>query len=157
MRATVLGLSVWGLTIGFLPAMASAQFNTTGTLSQNTSTAQTQRSSPTTTGTPATIGTPTTTTTPNTVTTPTTTPTETTDPTATVVGIPRDAAIVVCAEEFSTGTSRLVVSTASANAGGPSIPAGTPCAQALSDLLAVGFGVIDVLPLAQRVQYTLVR
>jgi hypothetical protein len=49
------------------------------------------------------------------------------------------------------------VSSASTSAGGPTIPPGAPCAQALSDLFAAGFGVIDVLPVNQQVQYTLVR
>ena len=38
----------------------------------------------------------------------------------------------------------------------PSRP-GLPCAQALSDLFVAGFGIIDVLPLSQQLQYTLVR
>lgn len=70
---------------------------------------------------------------------------------------PREAAIIVCAPEFSTGAGRLLVSSARTSAGGPTVAPGAPCAQALSDLFVAGFGVIDVLPVNQQVQYTLVR
>src|SRR5947207_178469 len=81
-------------------------------------------------------------------------------PTAATTAAPaaaRDAAIVTCAAEFSTGGGRLLVSSASTSAGVPTIAPGAPCAQALADLFVAGFGVIDVLPVSQQVQYTLVR
>jgi hypothetical protein len=155
MRITAFALSTLVLSLALVPAPSLAQVNTTGTLSPNTSTVQVQ--SPTTTfGTP-----PATTTTPPPTTT-TTTPGATTNgttatPTNGATAVARDAAIVVCGADFSTGSTRLLVSSASTSAGGPTIPPGAPCAQALSDLFAAGFGVIDVLPVNQQVQYTLVR
>lgn len=127
MRTTFLAL-----LLALAPPMAAAQTNTTGTLSPNTTVTQVQ--SPTAPGTPTT-------------------------PTApqTAVAAPRDAAIIVCGQEFSTGTGRLLVFSASTNAGGPTVAPGAPCAQALSDLLVAGFGIIDVLPFSAQVQYTLVR
>jgi hypothetical protein len=138
MRTTFLAL-----LLAVAPPMAAAQTNTTGTLSPNTTVTQAQSpAAPTTTPTPGA----------------TTTPqgaTGTTPPAA--VATPRDAAIIICGQEFSTGTARLLVFSASTNAGAPTIPPGAPCAQALSDLLVAGFGIIDVLPFGTQLQYTLVR
>ena len=121
------------LLLALAPAMAAAQTNTTGTLSPNTTVTPVQ--SPTA---------------------PTTTPSATTaSPTA--VAAPRDAAIVICGQEFSTGTARLLVFNASTNAGAPTIAPGAACAQALSDLFVAGFGFIDVLPFGSQLQYTLIR
>ncbi len=50
-----------------------------------------------------------------------------------------------------------LVSSASTSAEAPSVAPGAACAQALSDLLAAGFTVIDVVPFNQRLEYTLVR
>lgn len=133
MRTTFLAL-----LLALAPPMAVAQTNTTGTLSPNTTVTQAQS--------PAA---------PPTATTPSTTPLAT--PQATAVATPRDAAIIVCGQEFSTGAGRLLVFSASTNAGAPTIAPGAPCAQALSDLLVAGFGIIDVLPFSSQVQYTLVR
>ncbi len=134
MRTTLVALLV-----ALVPAVAAAQTNTTGTLSPNTTVTQAQL--PTTPGT-----------------TPTTTPPATTPPTAAAAApAPRDAAIVICAEEFSTGTARLLVFSASTSTGAPAITPGAACAQALSDLFVAGFGVIDVQPFNQQLQYTLVR
>jgi hypothetical protein len=116
--------------------MAAAQTNTTGTLSPNTTVTQAQ--APAAPATETTPGAP-----------------ATTPPTA--VAAPRDAAILICGQEFSTGTARLLVFNASTNAGAPTIAPGAPCAQALSDLLVAGFGIIDVLPFGSQLQYTLVR
>ncbi len=149
MRMTLLALAVL-----VLPATAVAQVNTTGSLSPNTTTVQ--GTTPTTT-----------TTTPSTVTTPTTTltaPSATGNAAtgaatgaATPTAAARDAAIVTCGAEFSTGVGRLLVTSASTSASVPAIAVGGPCAQALSDLFVAGFGVIDVLPANQQVVYTLVR
>lgn len=128
------------LLVALVPTVAAAQTNTTGTLSPNTTGTQAQL--PTTPG----------------GTTPTTTPPATTPPSAAAAApAPRDAAIVICAEEFSTGTARLLVFSASTSAGAPAITPGAACAQALSDLFVAGFGVIDVQPFNQQLQYTLVR
>ena len=124
------------LLLALLPPMAAAQTNTTGTLSPNTTVTQVQ--SPT-------------------APTPGATTPDTTTPSPGAVTAPRDAAIVVCGQEFSTGTARLLVFTASTNAGAPTIAPGAPCAQALSDLFVAGFSIIDVLPFSQQLQYTLVR
>lgn len=148
MRRPVMMLSLLALSLALVPAWLFAQVNTTGSLSPTF--AQTQTPSPAVTTPPAT----TTVTSPTPTTSTTTTPAPTAGATA---GVPRDAAIVICAEEFSTGTNRLLVSSASTSAGGPTIPPGSQCAQALSDLFVAGFGVIDVLSLNQQVQYTLVR
>lgn len=129
------------LLVVLVPAIVAAQVNTTGTLSPNTSV--TQAPTPTTTD-GATTGT-------------TTPAATTTTPTTTAAPAPRDVAIVLCAEEFSTGATRLLVSSASTSAGGASIAPGAPCAQAISDLFVAGFGVIDVQPFNQQLQYTLVR
>ena len=143
MRTTLLAL-----VFALAPLTAAAQTNTTGSLSPNTTVVQAP--------TPTVV-------TPSTGTTTTTDPAATTTaapaPTTTpaVAAAPRDAAIVLCASEFSTGGGRLLVFSASTSAGVPTIAAGAPCAQALSDLFVAGFGVIDVLPVNQQVQYTLVR
>ena len=148
MRRPVMALSLLAVSLALVPAWLFAQVNTTGSLTPTTPIVQMQAPSPTVTTPPAA------TTTSPTPTTTTTTPAPTTGATT---GVARDAAIVICAEEFSTGTNRLLVSSASTSAGGPTIPPGSQCAQALADLFAAGFGVIDVLPLNQQVQYTLVR
>ena len=69
----------------------------------------------------------------------------------------RDVAIVTCAADSSTGGGRLLVTSASTSAGVPAVAPGAACAQALADLFVGGFSVIDVLPITQQVQYTLVR
>ena len=121
-------------------APVAAQMNTTGSLSPNTTVTQSTTTPGTTTG-----GTTTsTTTTPGTPTPAATTPL-------------RDAAIIICGEDFSTGTPRLLVFTASTSAGSATIAPALPCAQALSDLFVAGFQIIDVLPFNQQLQYTLVR
>jgi hypothetical protein len=126
------------LLVALVPIVAAAQTNTTGSLSPTT----TQAPAPTTPG----------------GTTPTITPPATTPSTAAAAApAPRDAAIVICAEEFSTGAARLLVFSASTSAGAPAITPGAACAQALSDLFVAGFGVIDVQPFNQQLQYTLVR
>jgi hypothetical protein len=164
MMRTMLG----ALLLVLVPALAMAQArNTTGSLSSNTTIAQTQTPTTTrgttngTTGTTTngtTTGATTTNGTTTGVTTPATTPPATTDPSAPAAfGAPRDAAIVLCGQEFSTGAGRLVVFTASTSEGAPAITPGSSCAQALSDLFVAGFGVIDVLPFSQQLQYTLVR
>jgi hypothetical protein len=142
-----MALSLLALSVALVPALLWAQVNTTGSLTPTTPIVQTQAPAPTTVTTP-----------PPTVTAPPTTTTTTPGPTTTATTpVARDAAIVICGEEFSTGTNRLLVSSASTSAGGPTIAPGSACAQALADLFAAGFGVIDVLPLNQQVQYTLVR
>jgi hypothetical protein len=129
-------------TLALVPALALAQ-NTTGTLSPNTSVTRAQ--APVTPGTtPAAPGT-------------TTPAATTTTPSAAAAPAPRDVAIVLCAQDFATGTGSLLVFSASTSSGAPTIAPGAPCAQALSDLFVVGFGVIDVLPFNQQLQYTLVR
>ena len=71
--------------------------------------------------------------------------------------IAREAAILVCGADVSTGISRLLVSGASTS-GGVTAPApGAQCAQALADLFGAGFAVIDVQSVNQQLQYTLVR
>jgi len=139
--------------VAMIPTAAAAQVNTTGSISPNTTgvVAQTPTTGGTTTGT-TTGGTTGTTT--GTTASPTTTPAT---GTTTAAGAPRDAAIVICGQDFSTGAARLLVFTASTNAGGPTIPPGTACAQALSDLFVAGFTILDVLPFNQQLQYTLVR
>ena len=149
--ATVLALGV------MLPFTAAAQTvldnsgNTTGSLAPNTTGSLSpalSQATPGTTGGAATTGT----------TSPTTT--GTTAPTAVAPATapaPRDAAILVCAQDLSSGTPRLVVFSSSTSAGAPTVPPGLPCAQALSDLFVAGFSVIDVLPFNQQLQYTLVR
>ncbi len=67
----------------------------------------------------------------------------------------RDAAIVLCAQDLSTGA--LIVFTASVSAGGATIAPGASCAQALSDLFVAGYAILDVQPFNQQLQYTLVR
>lgn len=129
------------LVVALVPTMAVAQTNTTGTISPNTTVVQTP--SPTTAGGPTTNGT-----------TPGPAPTA---PSPTALATPRDAAILICGQEFSTGTARLLVFNASTSAGAPAIAPGAPCAQALSDLFVAGFGIIDVLPFNEQLQYTLVR
>ena len=131
MRTTVLAV-----LLVLAPSVAIAQTNTTGTIAPNTTVTQAAPSAS-----PAT---------------PSTTQAATT-PSPTAIAAPRDAAIVICGQEFSTGTARLLVFTASTNAGAPTIAPGAACAQALSDLFVAGFGIIDVLPLGQQLQYTLVR
>jgi hypothetical protein len=69
----------------------------------------------------------------------------------------RDAAIVMCGQDFTTGGGALLVFSASVSANGPAVSPGTACAQALADLFAAGFGVIDVQPFNQQLQYSLVR
>jgi hypothetical protein len=116
------------------PAMLAAQANTTGTLAPNTSVAPAPLTAPTPSPAPAPA-----------------------DTATTAAPAPREAAIIVCASEFSTGGGRLLVASASTSAGVPTIAPGAPCAQALSDLFVAGFAVLDVLPVSQQVQYTLVR
>ena len=123
------------LLLALAPAMAAAQTNTTGTLSPKTTVTPVQS--------------------PTAPTTPPTPSATTASPTA--VAAPRDAAIVICGQEFSTGTARLLVFNASTNAGAPTIAPGAACAQALSDLFVAGFGIIDVLPFGSQLQYTLIR
>jgi hypothetical protein len=130
------------LLVALVPTVAMAQVNTTGTISPNTTVSQTQSPSTTTT----TTGTGSAT---------TTAPTTATTPSTTAPAAPRDAAIVICAQDLSTGA--LVVFTSSVSTGGPAIAPGAACAQALSDLFVAGFGIIDVQPFNQQVQYTLVR
>ena len=115
--------------VAVTPVLVAAQTNTTGTLSPNTTVTQGQPTTPS--------------------------PVTTSSPTTVVPA--RDAAIVLCAQDFSTGTGRLVVFTASTSGGSPAITAGAACAQALSDLFVAGFSIIDVLPFNQQLQYTLVR
>jgi hypothetical protein len=134
------------LCVVLVPVAAAAQTNTTGSLSANPSLTPVQ--SPTTTG--GTTTTPTTTGT-------TTTPTVTTPTPSTTTAAPRDVAIVLCAQDFTAGAGRLVVFSASTSTGAPTIAPGAQCAQAISDLFVAGFGVIDVLPFNQQLQYTLVR
>ena len=124
--------------VAVTPMLVAAQTNTTGTLSPNTTVTQGQPTTPS----GATSGA-------------SASPTTTSSPTAVVPA--RDAAIVLCAQDFSTGSGRLVVFTASMSAGGPAITNGAACAQALSDLFVAGFSIIDVLPFNQQLQYTLVR
>ena len=159
-----------------VPVAALAQINTTGTLASNGTVAQgTTRSTTTqgtttngtttgttgsTTGTTGTTGTGTTgtgTTTGSTGTTTGTTGTTTGTTTGALAGTPRDAAIITCAEDISTGANRLVVFSSSVSTGGPTITPMAACAQALADLFAGGYGIIDVQQVNQQVQYTLVR
>ena len=165
-----------------VPVAALAQINTTGTLASNGTVAQgTTRSTTTqgtttngtttgttgsTTGTTGTTGTGTTgtgtmtgtgTTTGTTGTTTGTTGTTTGTTTGALAGTPRDAAIITCAEDISTGANRLVVVSSSVSTGGPTITPMAACAQALADLFAGGYGIIDVQQVNQQVQYTLVR
>jgi hypothetical protein len=135
-----------------LAPVASAQ-NTTGSLSSNTRSTTAQTGVPATGNgtTPATTVTPTT---PGTAATPTT-PTETTN--GGFLPAARDAAIVMCGQDFTTGAGALLVFSASVSANGPATAPGAPCAQALADLFAAGFSVIDVQPFNQQLQYTLVR
>ena len=86
---------------------------------------------------------------------PDTTGTTTNATTPTTAAAAGDVAIVLCAQDFSTGA--LVVFTASLSAGGATIAPGSACAQALSDLFVAGYGIIDVQPFNQQLQYTLVR
>lgn len=127
-----------------IPALAGAQTNTTGTILPNTTAQVTPDTGPPTTGqTPTTPG--------------TTTTGQAATTTGTTAAAPRDAAIVVCGEDISTGVTRLVVFSSSTSTGGPSVAPASPCAQALADLFVAGFGVIDVQPFNQQLQYTLVR
>jgi hypothetical protein len=159
----MMGRKILGAAIVMLTAATvTAQTNTTGSLSQNRPILQTQ----TTQGTPPGTTPPGTTTIPG-ATTPGTTTSGTTitpggtattsPPTASPTGTPRDAAILVCGEDISTGVTRLVVFSASTSAGAPTIAAASPCAQALADLFVAGFGLLDVQPLNQQLQYTMVR
>ena len=90
---------------------------------------------------------------------PPTSMTPSTPSTTTTTSLPaaRDVAIVTCAADSSTGGGRLLVTSASTSAGVPAVAPGAACAQALADLFVGGFSVIDVLPITQQVQYTLVR
>ena len=131
-----------------IPALAGAQINTTGTILPNTTAQATPGVGAPTTGQTAT--------TPGATTTgPTAPPTAPTP--STTAAAPRDAAIVVCGEDISTGVTRLVVFSSSTSTGGPTIAPASPCAQALADLFVAGVGVIDVQPFNQQLQYTLVR
>lgn len=134
-----------------IPALAGAQTNTTGTILPNTTAQVTPGAGAPTTGQTAT--------TPGATTAgPAAPPTAPTAPTpSTTAAAPRDAAIVVCGEDISTGVTRLVVFSSSTSTGGPTIAPASPCAQALADLFVAGFGVIDVQPFNQQLQYTLVR
>lgn len=145
MGRTLLVVAITVLTA----ASGAAQTNTTGSISPNTSVLQAQVTPGVTPG-----GAP-----PPAATTPTA-PTTTTPPTgatpSTTAGA-RDAAIVVCGEDISTGTTRLVVFSASTSTGAPQIAPASPCAQVLADLFVAGFGLLDVQPFNQQLQYTLVR
>ena len=147
MGRTLLVLAITVLTA----ASGAAQTNTTGSISPNTSVLQAQVTPGVTPGAtttpPATPQAPTTTA-PSAGTTPSTT--------STTTGA-RDAAIVVCGEDISTGTTRLVVFSSSTSTGAPPIAPASPCAQVLADLFVAGFGLLDVQPLNQQLQYTLVR
>jgi len=156
-------------------ATAGAEINTTGTLSSNTTLAQgtTRSTTGTTTQGTVTNGTTTGTTSPGVTTPGVTTPGTTTGVTTTtgttggtttgavtgtaVPGVPRDAAIIVCGEDISTGANRLVVFSSSTSTGGPTLAPAAPCAQALADLFVAGYGIIDVQSVNQQVQYTLAR
>jgi hypothetical protein len=150
-----------------IPAAALAQINTTGTLASNgtvaqgatrSTTTQGTTTNGTTTGTTGTATGMTGTTTGNGATTGIGTTTGTTGTTAgAIAGTPRDAAIITCAEDISTGANRLVVFSSSVSTGGPTIAPMAACAQALADLFAGGYGLIDVQQVNQQVQYTLVR
>ena len=148
-------------TTGSLPGSTLTQ-SFGGTTTDGTTTGGTTTSVPATT--------PTQTTTPATVTGGTTTTgtttmplgaagaTTTTTPAASaVVPTAHDAAIVLCGQDFSTGGGALLVFSASVSANGPAISPGSACAQAIADLFASGFTVIDVQTFNQQVQYTLVR
>jgi hypothetical protein len=144
-----------------LMATVAVAQNTTGSLSQSPPVVRAQAAAPAA-ATPA----PTTTTTPGVPTaTPTTPPATTAAPTTptdttnggTILPNARDAAIVMCGQDFTTGGGALLVFSASVSANGPAVAPGTACAQALADLFAAGFGVIDVQPFNQQLQYSLVR
>ena len=152
---TILAASMLMLMVGSTVAMAQ---NTTGSLTPAAGTPRTVAQTPTTstTQTPTTVTQPpATTVTPSTTTNGTTTTTDTTTPGAFVPA--RDAAIVMCGQDFSTGGGALLVFSASVSSNGPAIAPGTACAQALADLFAAGFNVIDVQPFNQQLQYALVR
>ncbi|MBM4440671.1 MAG: hypothetical protein FJ027_09635 [Candidatus Rokubacteria bacterium] len=144
-----------GMTFGTLAlitmlagtGLATAQTNTTGTIGPNTSVAQT----------PPTTAPGVGTTTNGTTTTPGGTTTGGATPTVAAPAVLREAVIVVCGEDISTGATRLVVFSASSSAGAPTIAPASPCAQALADLFVAGFGLMDVQPFNQQLQYTLVR
>jgi hypothetical protein len=148
MGRTFLVLAITVLTA----ASGAAQTNTTGSISPNTSVLQAQQTPGVTPG--ATPPPPATTPTAPTLTAPSAGRTSST--TSTTTGA-RDAAIVVCGEDISTGTTRLVVFSSSTSTGAPTIAAASPCAQVLADLFVAGFGLLDVQPLNQQLQYTLVR
>ena len=159
---TILAASMLMLMVG--STVAAAQ-NTTGSLSSPAGTPRTvaQTQSPTT-RTPTAVTPPAPTVTPPTTTggTATTNGTSTngttTDTTTPGSFIPaRDAAIVMCGQDFSTGGGALLVFSASVSTNGPAIAPGTSCAQALADLFAAGFSVIDVQPFNQQLPYALVR
>ena len=151
---TILAVSVLMLMVGSTVAMAQ---NTTGSLAPTAGTPRTVAQTPATaTRTPTTVTQPpAATVTPSTTTNGTTTTTDTTTPGAFVPA--RDAAIVMCGQDFSTGGGALLVFSASVSSNGPAIAPGTACAQALADLFAAGFNVIDVQPFNQQLQYALVR
>jgi hypothetical protein len=149
MRSLLVALLVTTL----VPAVSAAQVNTTGSLATNRTVTQVQTPTTTNGTTGTTTGGTTTGTTTNTTTNGTTNGTTTNGTTAaTTAG---NVAIVLCVQDFTTGA--LVVSTASVSTGGATIAPGAPCAQALSDLFVAGYGVIDVQPFNQQLQYTLVR
>ena len=135
------------ILVALAPLTTLAQTtNTTGTIAPNTTVTQVQApTAPNGTTTPGGAGTPGGA---------TTTPTA---PAGATAAVARDAAILVCAEDFSTGGARLLVLSASAS-GGVTTPApGAQCAQGLADFFAAGFSIIDVQPFNQQLQYTLVR
>ena len=145
MKGMLLGVAITGL----MAASVTAQTNTTGSMSSNTLIRQTQAVPGAATNSATTTSPATTTTTPAAAATP--------PSTTSTAAAPRDAAIIVCGEDISTGTTRLVVFSSSSSTGAPSIAPASPCAQALADLLVAGFGLQDVQPLNQQLQYTLVR
>jgi hypothetical protein len=143
---TILAASM--LMLGSTVAMAQ---NTTGSLTPTAGTPRTVAQTPAT-------QTPTTVTQPPATPSTTTNGTTTTDPATPGAFVPaRDAAIVMCGQDFSTGGGAMLVFSASVSANGPAIAPGTACAQALADLFAAGFSVIDVQPFNQQLQYALVR
>ena len=139
---------------------AEAQVNTTGSLAGTapvTPSTTAQATTGAVTPAPVTTVTPTMVT-PSTTTNNATTTTGTTpEATGAVVPTARDAAIILCGQDFSTGGGALLVFSASVSANAPAAAPGASCSQAIADLFAAGFSVIDVQPFNQQLQYTLVR
>jgi hypothetical protein len=143
------------LLVTLVPAVSAAQVNTTGSLSATRTVTQVQTPTTTNGTTGTTTGGTTTGGTTGGTTTGTTTNNTTTTNGTTAAATAGNVAIVLCVQDFTTGA--LVVSTASVSTGGAAIASGAACAQALSDLFVAGYGVIDVQPFNQQLQYTLVR